>query len=38
VADTSGIDNLKTYALVEAAYQAHESGMAVKPPQWHPKS
>ena len=33
-ADTSGEDNLKTYALVEAAYEAAASGQSVKPPQW----
>jgi predicted dehydrogenase len=33
-ADTSGADNLKTYALVEAAYEAAASGQSVKPPQW----
>lgn len=31
-ADTSGADNLKTYALVEAAYQSAETGHAVVPP------
>ena len=36
-ADTSGMDNLKTYALVEVAYQAHKRGMSVKPPQWPAK-
>lgn len=36
-ADTSGIDNLKTYALVEAAYQAQERGTTVRPPEWQPK-
>jgi len=30
-ADTSGEDNLKTYALVEAAYEAAKSHRAVKP-------
>jgi predicted dehydrogenase len=37
-ADTSGEDNLKTYALVEAAYEAAESGRSVKPPVWRPAS
>ena len=37
-ADTSGEDNLKTYALVEAAYEAAASGQSVKPPQWIAKS
>ena len=37
-ADTSGEDNLKTYALVEAAYEAAASGQSVKPPQWTPKN
>ena len=31
-ADTSGEDNLKTYALVEAAYQAAAEGRAITPP------
>lgn len=31
-ADTSGADNLRTYALAEAAYQAAASGRAVEPP------
>jgi predicted dehydrogenase len=31
-ADTSGADNLKTYALVEAAYESVATGRAVKPP------
>jgi predicted dehydrogenase len=31
-ADTSGADNLKTYALVEAAYESAATGRAVKPP------
>ena len=30
-AQTSGADNLKTYALVEAAYQSAASGMPVRP-------
>jgi len=33
-ADTSGEDNLKTYALVEAAYEAAATGRSVKPPSW----
>lgn len=37
-ADTSGEDNLRTYALVEAAYEAHEKGAAIRPPEWHPRS
>jgi len=37
-ADTSGEDNLKTYALVEAAYEAAATGHAVKPPVWIPRS
>ncbi|MCA3574303.1 MAG: Gfo/Idh/MocA family oxidoreductase [Aestuariivirga sp.] len=36
-ADTSGEDNLKTYALVEAAYEAARSGRSVAPVQWVPK-
>ena len=35
-ADTSGEDNLRTYALVEAAYEAAETHCAVKPPAWKP--
>jgi D-apiose dehydrogenase len=31
-ADTSGADNLKTYALVEAAYESAATGRAVVPP------
>lgn len=30
-ADTSGVDNLKTFALVEAAYEAAQAQRAVKP-------
>ena len=30
-ADTSAIDNLKTFALVEAAYQSAETGQTVRP-------
>ncbi len=30
-ADTSGVDNLKTFALVEAAYEAAETRTSVKP-------
>ncbi|WP_421695389.1 Gfo/Idh/MocA family protein [Aestuariivirga sp.] len=37
-ADTSGEDNLKTYALVEAAYEAARTHAAVKPVQWVPKA
>jgi predicted dehydrogenase len=33
-ADTSGEDNLKTYALVEAAYRAAESHRSETPPAW----
>jgi predicted dehydrogenase len=33
-ADTSGTDNLKTYALVDAAYRAAESGCAETPKSW----
>lgn len=33
-AETSGEDNLKTYALVEAAYESAATGRAVKPPAW----
>ena len=29
---TSGADNLKTYALAEAAYESAATGMAVPPP------
>jgi len=35
-ADTSGEDNLKTYALVEAAYESASTGRAVRPAEWHP--
>lgn len=35
-ADTSGEDNLKTYALVEAAYESAKTRRAVKPRQWTP--
>lgn len=35
-AATSGEDNLKTYALVEAAYDAAATGRAVRPKQWPP--
>jgi predicted dehydrogenase len=31
VAETSGEDNLKTYALVEAAYESAMSGNKIKP-------
>jgi D-apiose dehydrogenase len=33
-ADVSGVDNLKTFALVEAAYAAAASGTAVAPVEW----
>lgn len=33
-ADTSGEDNLKTYALVEAAYEAARTHISVKPAAW----
>ena len=36
-ADTSAEDNLKTYALVEAAYEAARTHGAVKPAIWTPK-
>lgn len=35
-AATSGEDNLKTYALVEAAYEAAATGRAVRPKAWSP--
>jgi predicted dehydrogenase len=35
-AETSGRDNLKTYALVEAAYRAAAENRAVVPEQWRP--
>lgn len=35
-AATSGEDNLKTYALVDAAYEAAETGRAVRPKAWSP--
>lgn len=37
-ADTSGEDNLKTYALVEAAYEAARTHCAVRPVQWTPRT
>jgi len=37
-ADVSGEDNLKTYALVEAAYEAANSHRVVSPPVWQPKA
>ncbi|MCB1377735.1 MAG: Gfo/Idh/MocA family oxidoreductase [Alphaproteobacteria bacterium] len=37
-ADTSGEDNLKTYALVEAAYAAAQSHAAARPIMWQAKS
>jgi hypothetical protein len=36
-ADTSGEDNLRTYALVEAAYEAARTHTAVKPVAWSPR-
>jgi D-apiose dehydrogenase len=33
-AETSGEDNLKTFALVEAAYEAAETGRAIAPLEW----
>ena len=36
-AETSGEDNLKTFALVEAAYEAASSHRAVRPKQWRAK-
>ena len=35
-AETSGEDNLKTYALCEAAYQAAATGTTARPPSWKP--
>lgn len=35
-AETSGEDNLKTFALVEAAYSAAETGRAIVPESWKP--
>jgi predicted dehydrogenase len=35
-AATSGEDNLKTYALVDAAYEAAATGRAVRPRAWSP--
>lgn len=35
-AATSGEDNLKTYALVDAAYEAAATGRAVRPRTWSP--
>ena len=37
-ADTSGEDNLKTFALVDAAYKAAEELRAVKPESWRRKA
>lgn len=34
-ADTSGADNLKTFALVEAAYESADKQTVVKPKTWH---
>lgn len=36
-AATSGEDNLKTYALVDAAYEAAATGQAVRPKTWAPR-
>jgi predicted dehydrogenase len=36
--DTSGADNLKTFALVEAAYESAEKNIAIKPKQWKASS
>jgi predicted dehydrogenase len=38
VAETSGDDNLKTYALVDAAYRAADERRAVEPKSWKPGS
>jgi D-apiose dehydrogenase len=35
-AETAGEDNLKTFALVEAAYRSAQTGRAVRPPAWTP--
>ncbi|TPI63794.1 Gfo/Idh/MocA family oxidoreductase [Mesorhizobium sp. B3-1-3] len=35
-AETSGEDNLKTYALVDAAYRAADERRAIQPMQWNP--
>jgi predicted dehydrogenase len=37
-AETSGVDNLKTFALVEAAYESAVSHASVKPKKWSPKA
>jgi hypothetical protein len=37
-AETSGVDNLKTFALVEAAYESAVSYASVKPKKWSPKA
>lgn len=37
-AETSGVDNLKTFALVEAAYEAARTHSSVKPKKWSPKA
>ncbi|WP_442578838.1 Gfo/Idh/MocA family protein [Mesorhizobium sp. ASY16-5R] len=37
-ADTSGEDNLKTFALVDAAYKAAEEKRAVEPAKWRRKA
>ncbi len=36
-ASTSGEDNLKTYALVEAAYESAATGQKIRPPVWIPR-
>lgn len=35
-AETSGVDNLKTFALVEAAYESARTQTSVRPKQWSP--
>ncbi len=37
-AETSGIDNLKTFTLVEAAYEAARTHSSVKPKKWSPQT
>lgn len=37
-AETSGEDNLKTYALVDAAYRASDERRAIEPKSWNPGS
>ena len=36
-AETSGADNLKTYALVMACYESARSGATVQPQVWTPR-